>query len=45
MAESIVGVPVKISVPDGSVGKNDPLTTLPEISVNPRPDGSVEGSA
>jgi hypothetical protein len=37
----MVGVPVRITVPDGSVGANEYETGFPEMSVNPRPLGNV----
>jgi hypothetical protein len=40
MGESIVGVPVRMSVPEGSVGKKEYDTAFPEMSVNPRPLGT-----
>ena len=40
MGESIVGVPVRMSVPEGSVGKKEYDTEFPEMSVNPRPLGT-----
>jgi hypothetical protein len=41
MGESIVGVPAKMTVPDGSVGPKEYDTGVPNLSVNPRPLGNV----
>jgi hypothetical protein len=40
MGESIVGVPVRMTVPDGSLGSKEYDTEFPEMSVNPRPLGT-----
>jgi len=40
MGESIVGVPVRMTVPEGSVGAKEYDTEFPEMSVNPRPLGT-----
>jgi hypothetical protein len=40
MGESIVGVPVRITVPEGSLGSKEYDTEFPEMSVNPRPLGT-----
>jgi hypothetical protein len=40
MGESIVGVPVRMTVPDGSLGSKEYDTGFPEMSVNPRPLGT-----
>jgi hypothetical protein len=40
VGESIVGVPFRMTVPEGSVGKKEYDTEFPELSVNPRPLGT-----